>query len=137
MTVLDNHSISLYTNFMKSQIQYLHLLPQTIQIPSHESWTLLDTANNDTEQIIILSEGSTLDFYSARTAGRLELQIIHRGMHSISQIRCGFHAPENGKIEAIIKSSFEASHATSEIHILSLADSGGEVLLDSTIDIEE
>lgn len=44
---------------------------------------------------------------------------------------------ENGKIEAVIKSSFEASHASSEIHILSLAETGGEVLLDSAIDIGE
>lgn len=41
---------------MKSKIQYLHTLPQTIQIPSNESWTLLDTANNDTEQVIVLAE---------------------------------------------------------------------------------
>lgn len=52
-------------------------------------------------------------------------------------IRCGFHASENGKIEAIIKSQFQADHATSEIHILSLADTLGEVLLDSAIDIHE
>lgn len=38
------------------KIQYLHLLPQTIEIPARESWVLLDEANNDTEQTIILDE---------------------------------------------------------------------------------
>jgi len=41
---------------MKSQIKYLHTFPQTIQIPAHESWILLDEANNNTEQTIILAE---------------------------------------------------------------------------------
>ncbi|MDD2916891.1 MAG: SufD family Fe-S cluster assembly protein [Candidatus Gracilibacteria bacterium] len=119
------------------QIQHLHLFPQTIQIPPNESWILLDSENNDIEQVIILSEGAELDFYSARTSGKLRLRIIHQGADSISRIQCGFHAQKNGKIEAIIKSSFEANNATSEIHILSLADSSGEVLLDSAIDIKE
>lgn len=124
---------------MKSQknIQSLHILPKIISIPSHESWTILDEANNDTDKVIILAEGARLDFYSARTSGNLNLHVIHSGIRSASQIRCGFHASRNGKIEGIIKSSFEASHATSEIHILSLADTGGEVLLDSAIDIKE
>lgn len=110
---------------MKSQteIQYFHVFPQIIQIPSHESWIILDSENNDTEQTIILAEGAKLDFYSARTSGKLRLRIIHQGANSISRIQCGFHAFENRKIEAVIKSSFEASHASSEIHILSLADS--------------
>ncbi|HBB26888.1 TPA: hypothetical protein DCZ36_00125, partial [Candidatus Gracilibacteria bacterium] len=66
-----------------------------------------------------------------------KLNIAHQGTNSHSRIQCGFHVSENGKIEAIIKSSFEANHATSEIRILSLADSLGEVLLDSAIDIKE
>lgn len=37
----------------------------------------------------------------------------------------------------MIKSSFEASQASSEIHILSIADTGGDILLDSAIDIQE
>ncbi|OIP54069.1 hypothetical protein AUK10_01680 [Candidatus Gracilibacteria bacterium CG2_30_37_12] len=115
----------------------LHSLPPTIQIPAHESWILLDSENNDTEQIIILAEGARLDLYSARTSGKFQIQIIHQGAHSISQIRCGFHVSDGGKIEAILRSSFEASHATSEIHIFSLADSLGEVLLDSAIEIKE
>lgn len=119
------------------KIHSLHSLPPTIQIPAHESWILLDSENNDTEQIIILAEGARLDLYSARTSGKLSLQIIHRGIESISQIRCGFHVSDGEKIEAILRSSFEASHATSEIHILSLADSLGEVLLDSAIEIKE
>lgn len=43
---------------MKSQmkIRYLHTLPQTIHIPARESWVILDEANNDTEQTIVLSE---------------------------------------------------------------------------------
>lgn len=41
---------------MKSQIQYFHLLPKTIEIPSHESWILLDEANDDADKIIILAE---------------------------------------------------------------------------------
>ncbi|NCP76804.1 hypothetical protein GW819_03430 [Candidatus Gracilibacteria bacterium] len=122
---------------MKSQIQYLHLFPKTIQIPSNESWTLLDFLNNDTEQVIILEDGAKLYFYSARTSGKLHLRIIHQGTGSNSQIQCGFHTQENGKIEAIIKSSFEANDALSEIHILSLAETGGEVLLDSSIEIQE
>lgn len=124
---------------MKSQmkIQYLHTLSQTIRIPSHESWIILDSKNNDTEQVIILAEGAKLDFYSARTSKKLNLSVVHQGSNSHSRIQCGFHASENGKIEAVIKSSFEASHATSEIHILSLADSLGEVLLDSAIEIQE
>lgn len=32
------------------------MLPQTIQVPQYESWILLDAANNDTEQVIILAE---------------------------------------------------------------------------------
>lgn len=41
---------------MKNQIQYLHLFPQTIHIPSNESWIILDSENNNTEQVIILAE---------------------------------------------------------------------------------
>lgn len=124
---------------MKSQksLRYLHTLTPVIEIPAQESWILLDEANNDTEQVIILAEWARLDLYSARTSGKLQLQIIHRWAESVSNIRCGFHSSANSKIEAIIKSSFEASHSTSEIHILSLAETGGEVLLDSTIDIKE
>lgn len=119
------------------KIQSLHLLPETIRIPSHESWSILDSENTDTERSIILGTGAILDFYSARTSGKLGLRIIHQGDRSISRIQCGFHASENAKIEAIIKSSFEANDATSEVHILSLADTGGEVLLDSAIEIQE
>lgn len=55
----------------------------------------------------------------------------------MSDIRCAFHASSSGKIEAVIKSAFEAPDTKSEIRILSLADTGGEVLLDSAIDIRE
>ncbi|MDD2891679.1 MAG: SufD family Fe-S cluster assembly protein [Candidatus Gracilibacteria bacterium] len=122
---------------MKNQIQYLHLFPQTIHIPSNESWIILDSENNNTEQVIILAEGAKLDFYSARTSGKLHLRIIHQGAGSNSQIQCGFHTQENEKIEAIIKSSFEVNDASSEIYILSLAETDGEVLLDSSIEIQE
>ncbi len=124
---------------MKSQnkIQHLHTLPQTIQIPAHESWIILDDSNTDIEQTIVLEEGARLDFYSARTSGVLRLDIIHRGPESHSFLRYGFHAFAVGKINGVVKSTFEASHTTSEIHILSLADSGGEILLDSAIDIRE
>lgn len=123
---------------MKSQTEnhYLSSLPLRIYIPVNESWVILDEGDNDVEQTIILSEWATLRFYSARTSGKLHIQIIHVGPKSTSYIYCGFHTFENGKIEATIKSSFEASHSKSEIHILSLAETGGEVLLDSAIDIQ-
>lgn len=43
---------------MKSQksLRYLHTLTPVIEIPAQESWILLDEANNDTEQVIILAE---------------------------------------------------------------------------------
>ncbi len=119
------------------KIQNISLFPETIEIPSHESWTLLDNVDDDINRTIILAEWASLDFYSARTRGKLQLHIIHRWKESISQIRCGFHTFQNNKIEAIIRSSFEASSSKSEVHILSLAETGGEILLDSTIDIQE
>ena len=118
-------------------IKSLQNLSEPLQIPNFESWILIDDSNNDMEQVIVLMEWAKLDFYSARTSGKLNLRIVHQGSGSISRIRCGFHSPVDWKIEAIIKSSFEADHSTSEIHILSLAESGGEVLLDSAIDIAE
>ncbi len=43
---------------MKSQksLHYLHTLAPIIEIPVQESWILLDEANNDTEQVIVLAE---------------------------------------------------------------------------------
>ncbi|MFA6090392.1 MAG: SufD family Fe-S cluster assembly protein [Candidatus Gracilibacteria bacterium] len=119
------------------KIQNISTFPETIEIPPNESLVLLDNVDININRIIVLAEGASLDFYSARTRGRLQLHIIHRGKESISQIRCGFHAFQNGKIEAIIKSSFETNSSKSEVHILSLAETGGEVLLDSIIDIQE
>lgn len=118
-------------------IQNIHTFADIIEIPSNENWILLDNSPEDITQTIILAQGAKLYFYSARTSGKLQLHIIHKWSESISQIRCGFHAFQDHKIEAIIKSTFETSSSTSEIYILSLAETGGEVLLDSTIDIQE
>jgi len=124
---------------MKSQknMYSLHDLPDLIDIPPHESWTLLDENNNTHHTTIVLSEWAQLYLFSARTQGNLKLHIIHRGAQSHSKICCWFHTSFDRKIECIVKSTFESSDATSEIHILSLAGSSGEILLDSAIDIQE
>lgn len=118
-------------------IKHLSSFPETIRIPSQESWVIIDSGDHDAEQTVVLGEGSKLDLYSARTSGKLDLRIVHRGTGSESRIRCAFHTPENGRIDATLKTVFEAGHGTSEIHILSLAETGGETLLDSAIDIRE
>jgi Fe-S cluster assembly scaffold protein SufB len=118
-------------------MHYLHSLSSIIQIPSYESWIILDESNQDLENTIILWEWAVLNFYSARTRGKLHLQIVHSGSKSSSYMHCGFRASWDDKIEAIMKSIFEASYTTSEIHILSLAETRWDVFLDSSIDIKD
>lgn len=38
------------------KIQNISPFPETIEIPSHESWALLDNADDDINRIIILAE---------------------------------------------------------------------------------
>lgn len=122
---------------MKSQqkIRYLHTLPETILIPKGECWDIIDSSQESLAKTIILEENSRFRLYGIRKQDDISLNIIHKWAGSISEVGYVSYASPYIAMKNIIKSRMEADKTESTIHILSLAGNGGEIFLDSAIQI--